>query len=147
MAVPDPLLAVHARRTPDADALLAPGERLSWAELHARAGAAAGELEERGVRPGERVAIELPAGIDFAVALHACLLLGAPVLPVDLRLAPAERETRRAAAAHLVDEPLINGVRPHLPKRGLTPFRGQAPSGNAYLKGSGPFRFRACLGS
>ena len=55
---------------------------------------------------GTRVAIALPAGLEFAQALHACLLLGAVAVPVDLRLAPAEREpdrgrrrrARRAAA-------------------------------------------------
>jgi o-succinylbenzoate---CoA ligase len=122
MAVPEPLLAVHARRNPAADALLAPGERLSWADLHERARAAAGTLAARGVRRGERVAIELPAGTDFAVALHACLLLGAPVLPVDLRLAPPERESRAAQAAHRVSAPL-EGSDPLSPPdaRGLTP--------------------------
>jgi O-succinylbenzoic acid--CoA ligase len=95
---PEPLLAVHAHRTPDADALLAAGERLTWADLHARASAAAAELSARGVRPGDRVPIELPAGIEFAVRLHACLLIGAAALPIDLRLAEAERAARRAAA-------------------------------------------------
>ena len=41
--------------------------------------------------PATRVAIALPAGLEFAQALHACLLLGAVAVPVDLRLAPAER--------------------------------------------------------
>jgi o-succinylbenzoate---CoA ligase len=119
---PEPLLAVHARRRPDGDALLAPGERLSWRELHARAAAAAAELATRGVRPGDRVAIELPAGTGFAVALHACLLLGAAVLPVDGRLAEGERALRRAAAQHVVDrqlqgsDPVSRGD-----ARGLTP--------------------------
>jgi o-succinylbenzoate---CoA ligase len=102
----EPLLAVHARRTPDADALLAPGERLSWADLYARARAAADALAADGVRPGDRVAIELPAGVEFAVALHACVLLGAAALPVDVRLGEDERAARRAAA----DAPSAPGV-------------------------------------
>jgi O-succinylbenzoic acid--CoA ligase len=119
---PEPLLAVHARRTPDAVALLAPGERLSWQDLHGRAAAAAGELAGRGVLPGDRVAIELPAGVGFAVALHACLLLGAAVLPVDGRLAPSERATRRRAAQHVVEREL-QGSDPLSPAEatGLTP--------------------------
>ena len=36
-------------------------------------------------RPGERVPIALPPGLDFAVTLHACLLAGAAAMPVDLR--------------------------------------------------------------
>ena len=78
---------------------------LTYAELHARratpprrcgAGRRAGRPRRRSrCRPG----------VDFVVALHACLLLGAAVVPVDLRLrppsgarAPARARRRRAAA-------------------------------------------------
>ncbi len=74
-------LARAARTRPGAPALGA----LTYAELHDRASRAAGALRDRGAAPGERVAIALPAGEDFAVALHACLLLGAAAVPVDLR--------------------------------------------------------------
>ena len=40
------------------------------------------------------------------IALHACLLLGAAAVPVDLRLAAAERERIAAGAAVVVDAPL-----------------------------------------
>jgi o-succinylbenzoate---CoA ligase len=59
---------------------------LTYAELLARARAAAAALP-----PGGRVAILLPPGLDFAVALHACLLAGAAAMPIDLRLAERER--------------------------------------------------------
>jgi O-succinylbenzoic acid--CoA ligase len=49
------------------------------------------------------VALALPANRDFAVALHACLLLGAAAVPIDLRLTEAERVTRQAAASFVVD--------------------------------------------
>jgi O-succinylbenzoic acid--CoA ligase len=62
-----------------------------------RAGAA--ELE---VGVGERVAIALPAGIDFAVALHACFVAGAIAVPVDLR----EPRERWPIAGAVVDRPL-----------------------------------------
>jgi O-succinylbenzoic acid--CoA ligase len=107
--VHEPHLAANARRHPGADALVTPDERLSWAELHDRARGAAATLAQRGVRAGDRVAIALPAGLDFAVALHACLLLGAAALPVDLRLSSDERAARAAAAGHLVDAPLRPG--------------------------------------
>jgi O-succinylbenzoic acid--CoA ligase len=122
----EPLLAVHARRHPDAEALVAPGERLTWAQLHARAGAAAATLAQSGAGAGDRVAIALPAGIDFAVALHATLLLGAAVLPVDLRLAPGERAARAAAARHLVDAPLREWGQS--PSDAPLRERGQSPS-------------------
>ena len=85
-------------RAPPAPAPGAPAlGALTYADLHDRASRAAGALRERGAAPGERVAIALPAGEDFAVALHACLLLGAAAVPVDLR-AP----TRRPAGAQIV---------------------------------------------
>jgi O-succinylbenzoic acid--CoA ligase len=101
--VPDSPLATNARRRPDADAIVAPGERLSWRELHERARAGAAQLA---VGRGERVAIALPPGVDFAVALHACLERGAVAMPVDLRLGDEERAARLAQAAHVVGEPL-----------------------------------------
>jgi len=84
----------------------------SYARLHAAARSGAAELAARGAGPGTRVAIALPAGLDFAQALHACLLLGAVAVPVDLRLSPAERERIAAAAAVLVDEPLAQDRAP-----------------------------------
>jgi O-succinylbenzoic acid--CoA ligase len=104
--VPEPHLVLNARRRPDGDALVTPGENLSWAALHDRAARAAGTLASAGVRPGDRVALVLPAGADFAVALHACVLLGAAVLPVDLRLSVSERAARAAAADHVLDAPV-----------------------------------------
>ena len=69
---------------------------LTYAELHARARVAAIEL-----RGAQRVAIALPPGLDFAVALHACLLAGAAAVPVDLR----EPAPRLAGATIVIDTP------------------------------------------
>jgi O-succinylbenzoic acid--CoA ligase len=103
----EPWLTVHAHRRPDALALVAAGgERLTWGELGARARAGAGALTARGLAPGQPVALTLPPGLDFAVALHACLLLRTPALPVDPRLAAPERAARVRAAAAVVDAPL-----------------------------------------
>ena len=79
---------------------------LTYAELEARARRAAGALRERGVEPGDRVALSLPAGPDFAAALHGCLLLGAVAVPIDLRLSEVERELRTAGVAVGVDRAL-----------------------------------------
>ncbi|MGA8365285.1 MAG: AMP-binding protein, partial [Solirubrobacteraceae bacterium] len=58
------------------------------------------------VERGDRVAIALPPGLQFAQALHACLLLGAVAVPVDLRLADAERAHICDGASLLVSETL-----------------------------------------
>ncbi len=76
---------------------------VTYAELLAVASAGAAELAARGAGPGQRVAIALPPGLAFAQALHACLLLGAVAVPVDLRLiggrAGADHRRRRRAAS------------------------------------------------
>ncbi len=91
---------------PTLTALATPDARMSYAELLHAARAGAGELADRGVLSGQRVAIALDPGIEFAVALHACFLLGAVAVPVDLRLTPAEREGVLAGASVQVERPL-----------------------------------------
>jgi o-succinylbenzoate---CoA ligase len=78
----------------------------TYAELLALARAGAYELAERGAGPGERVAIALAPGLAFAQALHACLLLGAVAVPVDVRATDAERAWVGEGASVLVQEPL-----------------------------------------
>jgi O-succinylbenzoic acid--CoA ligase len=94
---------------PTSTAIQTPDARLSYAELWSAARAGAAELAERGVRPTEHVAIALAPGIAFAQALHACMLLGAVAVPVDLRLTAAERERILAGASTIVEEPLREG--------------------------------------
>jgi O-succinylbenzoic acid--CoA ligase len=98
-----------AAARPGGVALQTPHGSLSYAGLLARACEGAARLNARGVEPGQRVAIALPSGLAFAQALHACLLLGAVAVPVDLRLSPAEREPVVAGAVVLVEEPLSSG--------------------------------------
>jgi o-succinylbenzoate---CoA ligase len=62
---------------------------LSYRELDRLAGVGAAEL---GVPAGTRVGIALPPGLDFAIALHACLRLGAVAIPIDPRDPIAARE-------------------------------------------------------
>jgi o-succinylbenzoate---CoA ligase len=99
-------LARAARTSPAAIALRAEDGVLRYAELHDAATLAAQRLSALGVRPGDRVGIALPARRAFAETLHGCLLLGAPAVPVDLRLAPAERRARTAGCAAVVSAPL-----------------------------------------
>src|SRR4051794_27415224 len=78
---------------------------MSYAELDAAASAGARDLRARGIHAGDRVAIALPPGEAFAVALHAAWRLGAAAVPLDLR-AP---DPPRAGAAVVVDAPLGDG--------------------------------------
>ncbi|WP_380567727.1 amino acid adenylation domain-containing protein [Saccharothrix mutabilis] len=84
------VLAEQARRTPDAVAVVAGAERLTFAELNTRANQVARVLVERGAGPEEIVALKMPAGPDMLVALAAVFKAGAAYLPVDPEW-PAER--------------------------------------------------------
>jgi acyl-CoA synthetase (AMP-forming)/AMP-acid ligase II/aryl carrier-like protein len=77
------LIAAAARRAPAASALLAAdGTVLVYAELLARVDAVARDLRERGIGPGERVAIVLPNGVPAATAMLGASFAGA-ACPLD----------------------------------------------------------------
>lgn len=79
---------------------------LGYEQLHEQACAAARRLAALGVTSGDRVALALPAGEPFAVAMHGCLLLGAVAVPLDPRLPAAQARGRAAGCAAVVDGPL-----------------------------------------
>ncbi|GAA1912598.1 long-chain-fatty-acid--CoA ligase [Streptantibioticus ferralitis] len=76
------ILDDSARRHPDRLAIVAGDLRLGYRELRDDALAFAAELRSRGVRHGDRVALMLPNGVDFARAYYAVLAAGATVVPV-----------------------------------------------------------------
>ncbi|WP_198535572.1 non-ribosomal peptide synthetase [Streptomyces caatingaensis] len=80
----------QAAATPDATAVVCGTERLTYAELDARADAMAARLAGRGARPGATVALALPRSADLVAAVLGTLKSGAAYLPVDLDH-PAER--------------------------------------------------------
>src|SRR5215218_7586220 len=93
-------LSSAAGRHPDRVAVEAPDESVTYRELLLRAVRAAGALHVRGVKRGRPVGLALEPGLPFLEALHGCLLLGAPVVPVDPRL----KEPERQAILREVDE-------------------------------------------
>ena len=101
-----PWLHTAAGKQPDRAAIEGPQRTLTYAGLSAKAIGAVGALQRMGVRPGDRVALALPSVEDFVVALHACLLLGAAAVPIDLRMTAEECAARIAGAGLVVSEPL-----------------------------------------
>jgi O-succinylbenzoic acid--CoA ligase len=99
-------LSGAAGRHPDRVALEAPGESVTYRELLLRAVRAAGALHMRGVRRGEPVALLLDPGLPFVEALHGCLLLGAPAVPIDPRLARRERDAMLREIEVRVERPM-----------------------------------------
>src|SRR5438105_13373574 len=78
-------------RTPEALALVAGSEQLTYAELDARANQLAHYLMgNQGIRPGGRIGILLARSTDTYVALLAALKCGAAFVPIDISC-PADR--------------------------------------------------------
>ncbi|MSQ58397.1 MAG: cyclohexanecarboxylate-CoA ligase [Betaproteobacteria bacterium] len=66
------LLQKHARERGAAYALRDAAHRLSWARLLAWVDAVAHDLDQAGVRPGERVSVWLPSRVEWMIVLLAC---------------------------------------------------------------------------
>ncbi|WP_369182153.1 non-ribosomal peptide synthase/polyketide synthase [Streptomyces sp. Y1] len=90
-ALPLPrLFEEQAARTPDATALVSGADRVSYAELNARANRLAHHLIGRGVGPEQLVAVCLDRGIDAVVAMLGVVKAGAAYVPLDPHY-PAQR--------------------------------------------------------
>ena len=79
---------------------------LKYAELLREAQSAARRIAALGAQAGDEVALVLPPGEEFAVALHGCLLLGAVAVPVDPARPPAEVQQLTRGCRVVVDGPL-----------------------------------------
>ncbi len=76
--------------------MIADGRTLDFAELESEAVATARRLAAKGVRRDSLVALTMPAGVEYAVALHALMKLGAVICPLDSRLGPEELDRAMA---------------------------------------------------
>jgi len=110
----DPWLPRAAAQRPERIALEAPEGALTYGQLL--------EAARIDVAPGSRVALALAPGLQFAVALHACLLARAAAMPVDPRLGEAEQAALLASADLVVDGPLTGSgaAEPLAPRDGDT---------------------------
>ncbi|MGA4838434.1 amino acid adenylation domain-containing protein [Streptomyces sp. G45] len=77
------LFEEQAARTPEATAVVHEGERLTYAELNARANRLARHLAGRGIGADRLAAVVLPRTPDLVVALLAVLKTGAAYVPID----------------------------------------------------------------
>ncbi len=111
-------LRLSVDRAPDAEALVeVGGRRLSYRELWDAAARVSGGLVAAGVRPGDRVASLLPAGVDWVLGFLGTQLAGAVIVPVNTRFAEPEIDyvlTDSGASVVLCPgEPLPDGP-PHV---------------------------------
>ncbi|MCC9311438.1 amino acid adenylation domain-containing protein [Kitasatospora sp. RB6PN24] len=146
------LFEAWAARTPDAAAVAAADETVSYAQLDQRANQLARYLQDRGVGPESVVAVCMERSVDLVVALLGVLKAGAAYLPIDPAY-PADRIslmlTDSRAVALLGEEAVLEDlpvrrmltvaldtpqVRTALEAAPVTaPRRGCRPGGLAYV--------------
>ena len=96
------LLEDSARKYPDRDALVLGPTRLSYAQVNAAANQVANLLVERGVQPGDKVALSCPNLPWFPIVYYGILTAGAVVVPLNVLLKGREtagRSPRRSGIA------------------------------------------------
>jgi acyl-CoA synthetase (AMP-forming)/AMP-acid ligase II len=79
-----------ARRRPEADALIFPDQRLSYAQLLEGAEQRARELRALGVGPGRRFGVLMPNAPAIVELLIAAGMTGATIVPINTRFKPRE---------------------------------------------------------
>ncbi|WP_166459618.1 non-ribosomal peptide synthetase [Amycolatopsis pithecellobii] len=123
----------QTRLTPDAIALVADGQRLTFAEVNSRANFVANGLVDQGAGPERIVALNMPPGPDLIIALLAVLKAGAAYLPLDPDW-PAERIATMLADAQpvVVVTEIPHGHAENPPQRA----RPQNPAYVIYTSGS-----------
>jgi long-chain acyl-CoA synthetase len=84
------VLAEPARRTPDHLALVQGDLRVTYADLWRQARQHAAALQDKGIGPGDRVALLAPNVVDFVRAYYGILAAGGVVVPVPTLLNAAE---------------------------------------------------------
>ncbi|MGY1811702.1 AMP-binding protein [Blastococcus sp. SYSU D00820] len=109
------LVRAAARERPEAPAVVAGDTRLSWSQLDALVDRAAAGLAARGLAPGDRVAVQLPNGVDWLRATLGALRAGLVVVPVNTAYTEPELEyvlTDSGASLLVADgeRPAVAGV-------------------------------------
>ncbi len=125
------LVAEQAARTPSALAVAFEDERLTYAELDARAERLAADLRERGVREGDFVPFRLDRRLEVPIAMLGILKAGAAFVPLDLHW-PAQRAAQifaQLGPGVLVTDPSAAHLGP--PGRALVLVDAKAPPRDA----------------
>ena len=78
----------NAQRNPDRDALIIEGARLSYAELRNNVLRICCELRKRGVKPGDKIGVQLPNCQEFVELMLVAAAMGAALIPLNPGLPP-----------------------------------------------------------
>ncbi|MBU2662846.1 long-chain fatty acid--CoA ligase [Actinoplanes bogorensis] len=138
------VLAESARKYPDKLAVIdsATTERVTYKDLWRQTLAYAGSLRDKGIQPGDVVAVQIPNLADFPRVYYAVLAAGGTIVPMHLLLTPEENAyvlkdsgakllvahasqlEGATAAAKIAGIPVVS-VGPEVP--GVEPLRGGTP--------------------
>ncbi len=112
------VLAARAAASPDLRALVVGGDEVTYAELWDRAAHTARGLQRLGVGSGDLVGVLMPNCVDFVVLFHAAGLVGATVVPINIRY---RRGELRYLVAHSRMKVLVTSdlIRDHVDLLGL----------------------------
>jgi acyl-CoA synthetase (AMP-forming)/AMP-acid ligase II len=98
------MLAEQVDNRPNSEAVIELGaDRLTYRQLWERASRVAGGLRADGLRPGDRVAVRYPAGINWVLAFWGTVMAGGVAVPVNTRSAQPEIEFVRSDAGAQMD--------------------------------------------
>lgn len=120
-----------AERHPDTVAFQCAGEQITYAALAVRTNRLANVLAEQGVRPGGRVGIYLPKGLEGVVALFGIMKAGAAYVPLD-------PHTPVARLAAIIENSGIRHLITHAAKRPQLRELGTMNTGLRSLVGPAP---------
>lgn len=81
-----------AKRFGEATVMVAADGTLTYRTLDRRSDAIAAALWHRGLRPGDRIALQLPSGVSYLLAYAAAAKLGVAVAGINSGLAKAEQD-------------------------------------------------------
>jgi amino acid adenylation domain-containing protein len=114
-------IEAQALMHPDAPAVSHRGETISYRELNRQANLLSAHLIQRGVQPGDHIALFLERSISMVVGILAILKSGAAYVPQDCRIAPASQLQHVAHSAQCKFVLTLKGLKMGLPDLGKIP--------------------------
>jgi fatty-acyl-CoA synthase len=106
------ILEAQAQQRPDNVFLIFGEKRLTYSQVDSRATALAAALAELGIKPGDRVAIDMPNWPEFVITTFAVAKLAAVIVPLNPRYTVPELQymLRHSEATVVVTAETFNGV-------------------------------------
>lgn len=84
------LLAINGNKYPEKEALVCGEQRLTFRQWNEAADHLACHLEQKGVRPGDKIVLMMPNVPDFAILYFAIIRAGGIVVPINPRFSQDE---------------------------------------------------------